>query len=79
MQARLQDLRSKASSSRQKVEEAKASQAANTSQSRVLEGLTRLKNAGRISGFYVRVVVLMKAKSSFAYLGSSWEPRNNPR
>lgn len=47
------DLRSKASSSQQKVDEAKASQAANTSQGRVLDGLTRLSASGRISGFHV--------------------------
>jgi structural maintenance of chromosome 4 len=53
LQFRVQDLRGKASSSRQKAEEAKASQAANTSQNNVLDSLTRLKNSGRISGFHV--------------------------
>ncbi|KZT08792.1 RecF/RecN/SMC protein [Laetiporus sulphureus 93-53] len=55
MQARVQQLRSKASSARQKVDEAKASQAASTSQNKVLDSLTRLKNAGRISGFHGRL------------------------
>lgn len=55
MQARVQQLRAKASSSRQKADEAKASQAASTSQNKVLDSLTRLRNAGRISGFHVRL------------------------
>ncbi|OCH95713.1 RecF/RecN/SMC protein [Obba rivulosa] len=54
-EAQVAKLRQKASSSRQKVDEAKASQAANTSQNRVLDSLTRLKNAGRISGFHGRL------------------------
>ncbi|KAA1467870.1 hypothetical protein DENSPDRAFT_926927 [Dentipellis sp. KUC8613] len=54
-QARVQDLRTQASSSRQRVDEARASQASNTSQNRVLDGLTRLKNAGRITGFHGRL------------------------
>ncbi|KAI0962099.1 hypothetical protein AcV7_001019 [Taiwanofungus camphoratus] len=55
MQALVQQLRAKASSSRQKADEAKASQAANTSQNKVLDSLTRLRNAGRISGFHGRL------------------------
>jgi structural maintenance of chromosome 4 len=35
------------------VEEAKASQAASTSQNKVLDSLTRLRNSGRVSGFHV--------------------------
>ncbi|KAF9469527.1 RecF/RecN/SMC N terminal domain-containing protein [Collybia nuda] len=54
-QASVQDLRSKASSSRQKVDEARASQASNKSQNNVLDSLTRLKNAGRIQGFHGRL------------------------
>ena len=54
-QARVQDLRGKASSSRQRAEEAKASQAASTSQNKVLDSLTRLRSAGRINGFHVSV------------------------
>ncbi|EJD43934.1 RecF/RecN/SMC protein [Auricularia subglabra TFB-10046 SS5] len=49
------ELRGKASSSRQKVDEAKASLAQNTSQNAVLDSLTRLKNAGRITGFHGRL------------------------
>ncbi|KAH9950960.1 RecF/RecN/SMC N terminal domain-containing protein [Amylocystis lapponica] len=55
MQAHIQELRAKASSSRQKAEEAKASQAASTSQNKVLDSLTRLRTAGRISGFHGRL------------------------
>ncbi|KAI0687981.1 RecF/RecN/SMC [Cytidiella melzeri] len=55
IQGRLQELRSKASSSLQKVDEAKASQAANTTQNKVLDTLTRLRSAGRISGFHGRL------------------------
>ncbi|KAF8899368.1 hypothetical protein BD779DRAFT_1607830 [Infundibulicybe gibba] len=54
-QANVQEWKTKASSSRHKVEEAKASQADNRSQNRVLDSLTRLKNAGRISGFHGRL------------------------
>jgi regulator of replication initiation timing len=53
LQTRIQELRNKALSSRQKADEAKASQAANTSQNKVLESLTKLANAGHISGFHV--------------------------
>ncbi|KAH7886361.1 RecF/RecN/SMC N terminal domain-containing protein [Phlebopus sp. FC_14] len=54
-QMRVQDLRTKASSLRQRVDEAKASQAASTSQSKVLDHLTRLKQTGRIDGFHGRL------------------------
>ncbi|KAF9237097.1 RecF/RecN/SMC [Melanogaster broomeanus] len=53
--ARVADLRAKASSSRQRTEEAKASQAASTSQNKVLDHLTRLKQSGRIDGFHGRL------------------------
>jgi len=46
--------RSKASNARQKTDEAKASQAATTSQNAVLDCLLKLKAAGRINGFHVR-------------------------
>ncbi|KAF9515941.1 hypothetical protein BS47DRAFT_1391255 [Hydnum rufescens UP504] len=48
-------LRSKASGARQRVEEAKANQAASTSQNAVLDSLTRLRAAGRIHGFHGRL------------------------
>lgn len=64
LQTRVQDLRGKASNSRLKAEEAKASQVANTSQNNVLNSLTRLKNSGRISGFHVGV----KSFNHFAWL-----------
>ncbi|KAG1859796.1 RecF/RecN/SMC [Suillus subluteus] len=54
-QAGVQELRSKASSLRQKSEEARASQAASTSQNRVLDSLTKLKQTGRIDGFHGRL------------------------
>ncbi|KAH9837376.1 RecF/RecN/SMC [Rhodofomes roseus] len=55
MQARIQQLRSKAISTRQKAEEAKASQTADRSRGQVLDSLTRLRNTGRISGFHGRL------------------------
>ncbi|KAH8094744.1 RecF/RecN/SMC [Cristinia sonorae] len=55
LRLRVQELRSKASSSRQKAEEAKASQQASTSQNKVLDSLNRLKGSGRISGFHGRL------------------------
>ncbi|EPQ60070.1 hypothetical protein GLOTRDRAFT_112842 [Gloeophyllum trabeum ATCC 11539] len=58
LQSKIQQLRATASSSRQKVDEAKASQAANTSQNRVLDSLTKLKNSGRIDGFHGRLGAL---------------------
>ncbi|KAG1748816.1 hypothetical protein EDD22DRAFT_981854 [Suillus occidentalis] len=54
-QAGVQELRSKAASLRQKAEEARASQAASTSQNRVLDSLTKLKQTGRIDGFHGRL------------------------
>ncbi|KAI6012790.1 RecF/RecN/SMC N terminal domain-containing protein [Pisolithus orientalis] len=54
-QARVQELRSKANSLRQRTDDARASQAANTSQNRVLDHLTRLKQTGRIDGFHGRL------------------------
>ncbi|KAF8210152.1 RecF/RecN/SMC protein [Mycena galopus ATCC 62051] len=54
-QSELQECRAKASSSRQKVAEAKNSLAENTSQNKVVDGLTRFKNAGRITGFHGRL------------------------
>jgi structural maintenance of chromosome 4 len=54
MQEQGEKLREKASSSRHKAEEAKASQTANTSQNAVLDTLNRLKASGRIHGFHVR-------------------------
>ncbi|KAI6102610.1 RecF/RecN/SMC N terminal domain-containing protein [Pisolithus croceorrhizus] len=54
-QARVQELRSKSASLRQRTDDAKASQAANTSQNRVLDHLTRLKQTGRIEGFHGRL------------------------
>ncbi|KAN0100061.1 RecF/RecN/SMC [Tylopilus felleus] len=54
-QARVQELRGKASSLRQRTEEAKASQAASTSQNKVLDHLMRLKQTGRIDGFHGRL------------------------
>lgn len=50
-----QRLRSKASGTRQKTEEAKASQAANKSQNQVSEVLNRLKSTGRLTGFHVSI------------------------
>ncbi|KAI5119782.1 hypothetical protein M0805_009253 [Coniferiporia weirii] len=55
LQKNVEDLRAKATSSRQKADEAKASQAASTSQNKVLDSLTRLRNTGRISGFHGRL------------------------
>ncbi|KIP03912.1 hypothetical protein PHLGIDRAFT_31603 [Phlebiopsis gigantea 11061_1 CR5-6] len=55
IQGRVQQLRSKASSSRQKADEAKASQAASTTQNKVLDTLTRLQQTGRITGFHGRL------------------------
>ncbi|KAG1744333.1 hypothetical protein EDD22DRAFT_1005720 [Suillus occidentalis] len=53
VQAGVQELRSKAVTLRQKAEEARASQAASTSQNRVLDSLKKLKQTGRIDGFHV--------------------------
>ncbi|KAJ7072399.1 RecF/RecN/SMC [Mycena amicta] len=49
------DWRAKVSTNRQKVAEAKNSLAENTSQNKVVDGLTRYKNTGRISGFHGRL------------------------
>ncbi|KAI9444561.1 RecF/RecN/SMC [Lactarius indigo] len=52
---RVNQLRAQASSRRQRIEEAKASQAASTSQNKVLDSLTRLRNSGRVNGFHGRL------------------------
>ncbi|KAJ6475290.1 RecF/RecN/SMC [Mycena vitilis] len=51
----VQGCKTKASSSRQKAAEARNSVAEKTSQNKVVDGLTRYKNAGRITGFYGRL------------------------
>ncbi|KAI0732433.1 RecF/RecN/SMC [Fomitopsis betulina] len=55
LHARVQQLRSKADSTRQKASEAKASQAADGVRGNVLSSLTRLRQQGRISGFHGRL------------------------
>ncbi|KAJ7096401.1 RecF/RecN/SMC [Mycena epipterygia] len=55
VQREIQECKTKASSSRQKVAEARNSMAENTSQNKVVDGLTRYKNTGRISGFHGRL------------------------
>ncbi|KAH9032776.1 hypothetical protein EDB85DRAFT_2145344 [Lactarius pseudohatsudake] len=52
---RVNQHRAQASSTRQCAEEAKASQAASASQNKVLDGLTRLRKSGRVSGFHGRL------------------------
>ncbi|KAJ7680246.1 RecF/RecN/SMC [Mycena polygramma] len=51
----VQGCKTKASSSRQKAAEARNSVAEKTSQNKVVDGLTRYKNTGRITGFYGRL------------------------
>lgn len=53
MERHIQELQSRATALRQKVDEAKSSQAASTSQNIVLDSLTKLSQTGRISGFHV--------------------------
>ena len=53
----MQALRAKMNASRLKADEAKSSQEQSRSNNRVLDGLTRLKTQGRISGFHVSHVV----------------------
>ncbi|KAF9472577.1 hypothetical protein BDN70DRAFT_886856 [Pholiota conissans] len=54
-QDRATEWRAKAGATRNKVEEAKASQSENRSQNSVLDSLTRLKDAGTIAGFHGRL------------------------
>ncbi|KAF8661434.1 hypothetical protein AX16_001352 [Volvariella volvacea WC 439] len=54
-QAMVQQLRGKATSARQRVDEARASQAANQTQNKVLDSLNKLKGMGRLSGFHGRL------------------------
>ncbi|KAI3612793.1 nuclear condensin complex subunit smc4 [Moniliophthora roreri] len=54
-QNQLNHWRQKAASSHQRVQEAKASQEQNRSQGRVLDGLNRLRDSGRIEGFHGRL------------------------
>ncbi|KAG6907476.1 hypothetical protein DXG01_008812 [Tephrocybe rancida] len=53
--ATVEELRKKASSSRQKVDEARASQADNRSRNSVLDSLNRLQESGRVNGFHGRL------------------------
>ena len=55
LQAQDTKLRATASSARQKVEEAKANQAASRSKGDVLTSLTKLKEQGRLAGFHGRL------------------------
>ena len=59
----MQDWRAKSTTSRQKAEEARSSQEQSRSNNRVLDGLTRLKTQGRITGFHVRG----RMASNFSY------------
>ena len=61
MQAQDQKLRAKAAATRQKADEAKASQTANKSRSKVLNELTKLRDMGRLDGFYVRCLARKQA------------------
>ena len=54
MAARVEQLRGNAATSRHKRDEAKSSNAQNTSQNAVLDSLLRLKASGQIQGFHVR-------------------------
>ncbi|KAG6856767.1 hypothetical protein H0H87_000945 [Tephrocybe sp. NHM501043] len=56
--ADVDEWRKKAGTSRQKVDEAKASQADNRSRNSVLDSLTRLQQSGRVSGFHGRLGAL---------------------
>lgn len=69
LQQKSDAIRAKASGARQKVEEAKASQQASTSQNAVLDGLTRLKAAGRIHGFHVRVCLFLDSTELTQHFG----------
>lgn len=80
MQAQDQKLRARAASSRQKADEAKASQTANKSRSKVLNELTKLRDMGRLDGFFVRpwIPSLHKRESS-ARTGSTRQSRSYRR
>ncbi|KAK7470998.1 Structural maintenance of chromosomes protein 4 [Stygiomarasmius scandens] len=52
------DLKTKASGAHQRVQEARSSQAESRSQNKVLDGLTRLSEQGRIKGFHGRLGAL---------------------
>lgn len=66
-------LRSKATSARQKSDEAKASQAASRSQGNVLSSLTKLKGQGRLDGFHVscRLLYGPRFPLTFIFSGAS--------
>ncbi|KAH9932103.1 RecF/RecN/SMC protein [Epithele typhae] len=58
LRGKVQDLRQKADASRRKASEARASQEQSRSNNVVLDGLTRLKTQGRLSGFHGRLGAL---------------------
>lgn len=55
LKASVEQLRSQATSARQKVDEAKSNLQQNTSSNAVLDSLTRLRDAGRVTGFHGRL------------------------
>lgn len=71
-QESLKELRSKAASARQKADEARASQAASSTQNRVLDGLNKLKKSGRLEGFHVSIQHGSPPEYLTVTSGSSW-------
>jgi structural maintenance of chromosome 4 len=56
MGTRVEQLKGAATANRHRRDEAKASNAQNTSQGAVLDSLLKLKATGQIRGFHVRIV-----------------------
>ena len=67
-QERVQECRKKASSTWQRVDEAKASQADSRSQNRVLDSLTQLQNSGRIQSFHVCSIFIVALENMLIML-----------
>ena len=68
LQKKLAELRAKASASRQKVEEARASQAQNRSANAVLDSLTKLSQTGRVQGFHVWSTTILRCPLELIFI-----------
>lgn len=68
MATRVEQLRSNAAASRQKRDEAKSSNAQNTSQGAVLDSLMKLKATGQIQGFHVSMISLTRGFVLMRYI-----------
>jgi len=76
-QGRVNEWKGKAATSRNKVDEAKASQSENRTNNRVLDSLTRQSQSGKVAGFHVRKIGLNSTPYDLSTLGPTRKSRYN--